>query len=288
MPTSATGSTTPAPEVLRYGPLPDMAAVARLIAEAAEAEVVPRFRRLAAEDVREKARGEIVTVADHAVEARLEAAFRELTPGSVVLGEEAAAADPSVFNHLVGGEPVWIIDPIDGTNNFASGVPVFAVMVAFVRSAEVLQAWIYDPVARAMASAALGEGGWLDGKRLQVAAPPDDPSQMTGALLAGFFGRRDLAKKIIERRERVRTVRGLRCAGHEYLRLAGGETHFALFSRLMPWDHAPGVLIHSEAGGYGAYLEGGPFNPARIDVSGILLAPDKPSWEKLHTVLLGP
>jgi fructose-1,6-bisphosphatase/inositol monophosphatase family enzyme len=265
-----------------------MAAVARLIAEVAEAEVVPRFRRLAAADVREKARGEVVTVADHAVEARLEAALRSLTPGTVVLGEEAAAADPGLFNLLVGGEPVWIIDPIDGTSNFANGVPVFAVMVAFVRSGEVLQGWIYDPVARRMASAALHEGAWLDGGRLHVTAPSPDPAQMKGALLAGFFGRRDLAKKVLDRRDRVQAVKGLRCAGHEYLRLARGETQFALFSRLMPWDHAPGVLIHAEAGGYGAYLEGGPFNPARIDASGILLAPDKASWEKLHATLLGP
>jgi fructose-1,6-bisphosphatase/inositol monophosphatase family enzyme len=167
-------------------------------------------------------------------------------------------------------------------------VPVFAVMVAFVRSGEVLQGWIYDPVARRMASAALHEGAWLDGERLRVAAPSEDPAAMKGVLLAGFYGRRDLARTILERRDRVQTVKSLRCAGHEYLRLARGDTQFALFSRLMPWDHAPGVLIHGEAGGHGAYLEGGPFNPARIDASGILLAPDKASWDLLHRVLLGP
>ncbi len=289
MPTSATGSRAPAaPEILRHGPLPDAEVVARLIAEAAEAEVMPRFRRLPAHEVGEKARGEVVTVADHAVERRLEAALKALAPGSVVLGEEAAAADPRLLGVLTGGEPVWIIDPLDGTSNFADGVPVFAVMVAFARSGEVLAGWIYDPVARRMASAALGEGAWADGERLRVAAPDADPAAMTGALLAGFFGRRDLARRLMARRGRVRTVPGLRCAGHEYLRLARGETQFALFSRLMPWDHAPGVLIHAEAGGYGAYLEGGPFNPARTDASGLLLAPDRASWEALHGALLGP
>ncbi|MBX6321608.1 MAG: inositol monophosphatase [Rhodospirillaceae bacterium] len=288
MPTSATGSRAPAaPEILRYGPLPDAAAVARLIIEAAEAEVMPRFRRLLAHEVQEKARGEVVTVVDHAVERRLEAALRDLTPGSAVLGEEAAAADARRFDLLRGGEPVWIVDPLDGTSNFTGGVPVFALMVAFARSGEILQGWIYDPVARRMASAARGEGAWCDGERLRV-APAGDPAAMTGALLAGFFGRRDLARKLAARRDRVRTVPSLRCAGHEYLRLAGGRTQFALFSRLMPWDHAPGVLIHREAGGHGAYLEGGLFDPARIDASGLLLAPDRPSWEALRHTLVGP
>jgi fructose-1,6-bisphosphatase/inositol monophosphatase family enzyme len=274
--------------VLRHGSSPDAAAVARLIAEAAEAEVVPRFRKLARHEVQQKLRGEIVTVADHAVEQRLEAALKALAPGSVVLGEEAAAADPQLVALLSGGAPVWIIDPIDGTSNFASGIATFAVMVAFVRSAEVLQAWIYDPIAKRMASAEHGAGAWLDGERLRVAAAPSQTSQLTGAVLAGHFGRRNLVRSPAERRALVRTVKSLRCAGQEYLRLARGETHFALFSRLMPWDHAPGVLIHREAGGYGAYLEGGRFNPARIDASGILLAPDAASWQALHAILLEP
>jgi fructose-1,6-bisphosphatase/inositol monophosphatase family enzyme len=268
--------------------LPDPDAVARLIAETAANEIMPRFRRLAAHEVREKKPGELVTVVDEAVERRLEAALRDMVPGALMLGEEAAAADPTLFDHLLGEEAVWVIDPIDGTGNFAAGRPVFAVMVAFVRHGEVLGGWIFDPVAGRTAVAMRGEGAWEEGRRLRVAAPPDDPAALSGVLLAGFFGNRRLGQQIQSRRDRVRAVKGLRCAGHEYLRLARGQTHFMLSTRLMPWDHAPGVLLHAEAGGYSAYFEGGAFNPARIDAAGILLAPDRASWQALHHLLLEP
>jgi fructose-1,6-bisphosphatase/inositol monophosphatase family enzyme len=274
-------------EIRRHPLLPDPDAVAALITEIAAAEVMPRFCRLARHEIREKKPGDLVTIADEAVEERLTHALRSLLPGSLVLGEEAAAADPAVLDRLLGHEAVWIVDPIDGTGNFAAGRPVFAVMVALVRSGRVLQAWIHDPVAGRTASAAAGAGAWLDGARLHVARPHADPAAMSGTILAGTFGQRELGRRLQERRDRVRAVRSLRCAGHEYLRLIRGEMDFALFSRLMPWDHAPGVLLHAEAGGYSAYLEGGAFDPGRIDASGILLAPDRASWEALYRALLG-
>jgi fructose-1,6-bisphosphatase/inositol monophosphatase family enzyme len=86
----------------------------------------------------------------------------------------------------------------------------------------------------------------------------------------------------------VDAVKSLRCAGLEYIRLAEGQIHFCLFTKLMPWDHAPGVLLHEEAGGHAAYLEGGPYDPARIDMSGLLMAPDATSWQALRDMLLAP
>ena len=126
--------------------VPDADRVTRLIEEAAAAEIMPRFQRLAAGDVREKAPGDLVTVADEAVEARLAPLLTSLVPGSIVVGEEAAAADPNLLNRLFDDRPVWIIDPVDGTSNFAEGRPAFAVMVALARGAHILAAWIHDPV----------------------------------------------------------------------------------------------------------------------------------------------
>jgi fructose-1,6-bisphosphatase/inositol monophosphatase family enzyme len=110
---------------------------------------------------------------------------------------------------------------------------------------------------------------------------------MRGTLLAGFFGRPELGRRVQSRRDRVTAVKSLRCAGHEYMRLAAGELDFSLFTKLMPWDHAPGVLLHAEAGGHAAYLDGAAFRPARIDAGALLLAPDAASWQKLHDTLLG-
>lgn len=267
--------------------LPDADRVTRLIEEAAAAEIMPRFRQLAAGDVREKGPGDLVTVADEAVEARLAPLLMSLVPGSVVVGEEGAAADPSLLNRLFDDRHVWIIDPVDGTSNFAEGKPAFAVMVALARGRDILAAWIHDPVAVRTAVAAAGEGAWLGDRRLSVASVPNKPGDMAGVLLSGFFGSRELGRKIDARRNRVRAIRSARCAGIEYLRLAAGEMHFSLFTKLMPWDHAPGVLLHREAGGHAAYLEGGAYEPAAIKRSGLLLAPDPDSWQQLYGLLLG-
>jgi fructose-1,6-bisphosphatase/inositol monophosphatase family enzyme len=267
--------------------LPDIDRVTRLIEEAAAAEIMPRFRRLAAGDVREKGPGDLVTIADEAVEARLAPLLTSLVPGSMVVGEEAAAADPNLLNRLLDDRPVWIIDPVDGTSNFAEGRPAFAVMVALARGTQILAAWIHDPVKPCTAVASAGEGAWLGGQRLSVATAPTNPGDMAGVLLSGFFGSRELGRRVDARRNRVRALRSVRCAGIEYLRLASGEMHFSLFTKLMPWDHAPGVLLHREAGGHASYVEGGAYEPAAIQRSGLLLAPDPESWRQLHALLLG-
>jgi len=267
--------------------LPSIDRVTRLIEEVAADEVMPRFRRLAAGDVREKVPGDFVTIADEVVEARLAPLLTSLVSGSTIVGEEAAANDVNLLNRLHADDPVWTIDPIDGTGNFAGGIPAFAVMVALVHKREIAAAWIHDPVNTRTAVAAAGEGAWLGDSRLSVASAPDTPADMTGVLLAGYFGSPELRRKVDTRRGRVRALRSIRCAGLEYLRLVSGEMHFALFTKLLPWDHAAGVLLHREAGGHAAYIEGGAYEPAAIKRSGLLLAPDSDSWRKLHALLLG-
>jgi fructose-1,6-bisphosphatase/inositol monophosphatase family enzyme len=110
---------------------------------------------------------------------------------------------------------------------------------------------------------------------------------MRGTLHAGSFAPPDMAQQVQGRRDRVGAIKSLRCAGHEYLRLASGEMHFSLFTKLMPWDHAPGALIHKEAGGVGRTLDGAPYGARSYRGSGLLLAPDEASWRALHVALFG-
>jgi fructose-1,6-bisphosphatase/inositol monophosphatase family enzyme len=262
----------------------DSEKVRRLIVEVAESEVMPRFEKLEKGDISEKGPGDFVTIADVASEQRLTPALRDLLPGSLVVGEEAVAADPAVLALLDGDDPVWVVDPIDGTANFASGIPMFAIMVALIRRGETLAAWIHDPVKRATATAMAGEGAWYEGRRMSV-APGLEPAGMSGTLKLRF-GNRRLARRLGGRSNLVGSVFDFRCAGHEYLALASGKAHFALYSRLYPWDHAPGHLIHREAGGFSARLDGSAYTP-RETAGGLLLAPDEASWRALHAVLVG-
>jgi fructose-1,6-bisphosphatase/inositol monophosphatase family enzyme len=262
----------------------DSEKVRRLIVEVAEEEVMPRFEKLETGDISEKSPGDFVTVADVASERRLTPGLRDLLPGSLVVGEEAAAADAAVLDLLAGDDPVWVVDPIDGTANFAAGIPIFAIMVGLVRRGETLAAWIHDPVKQSTTAALAGEGAWCADRRLTV-APGSTPGSMSGALSLRF-GNRQLARRIGGRSNLVGSVFNFRCAGHEYLALASGKAHFAFYNRLFPWDHAPGQLIHREAGGFSARLDGSPYTP-RETGGGLLLTPDAASWQALHAVLIG-
>lgn len=253
----------------------DLARVETTIREVVALEILPRFRKLAEGDIREKQPGQLVTVADEEAERRLVKRLPDLLPGSVVVGEEGVAADPTRLGALDGPEPVWLVDPIDGTQNFSEGNPIFATMVALVRGRETLASWIYDPVADRMAVAEHSAGARLNSLPLRMPAPPP-LAEMTGRL-AG-----KTAQKL---QGKVGRILNWRCAGHEYLDVVTGEIHFSLYRRLFPWDHAPGVLLVREAGGQAAYLDGEPYRPGDINAS-LLSAADGESWGTLQSLIL--
>ncbi len=258
--------------------LPDFSQVDALIREVAELEILPRFQKLAEGDIREKKPGDLVTIADEGAERYLAPRLQALIPGSVVVGEEEVATDPSVLDRLQGEGTAWVIDPIDGTANFAAGRPLFAVMVGIVRNGETLAGWIYDPPRKRMATAQKGAGAWLDdGSRLKV-QKPEGKGIANNRLIRRLGKNADLVDP-----------QGLdyRCAGHEYLALCTGRAHYVLHTRLHPWDHVPGELMHREAGGYSARLDGQPYSP-RISDGGLLLTPDGESWLTLHAALNPP
>ena len=253
---------------------PDLQRVARLIREVAEAEILPRFRRLEDHHAWKKRSGSIVTVADEAAEKRLEDGLLKLTPGAVALGEEAAEQDSSIFERLLDDEPIWIIDPVDGTKNFAAGKPDFSVIVAYVVAGETLAGWIHDPVRNRTAMAAAGEGAWTDdGVPLRVAAPAPL------AELTGVLGPRLTRHKPFS--GRFAGISNSKSCGIDYVRLAAGEIHFAYYRGLMPWDHAAGALLHAEAGGFSACLDGRPYRSSERGVGGLLLAPDRANWRAI-------
>lgn len=254
--------------------LPDFACIDTLIREVAASEILPRFRKLAAADMHEKVPGQLVTIADTEAEKRLTIALEAALPGSVVVGEEGVSADPARLDAITGDRPVWFVDPVDGTQNFADGSPVFATMVALRIGGQSVASWIYDPVGDRMASAVQGAGAWLNGKRLHVATarPIDEMTGRMPSLVAKTLG------------TRVGSTFHLHCAGHEYIRLASGSGHFALFYGLYPWDHAPGELLFREAGGFIARLDGSPYMPEDKE-TGLLAAPDTASWDAVHALL---
>jgi fructose-1,6-bisphosphatase/inositol monophosphatase family enzyme len=265
---------------------PDPAAVQAVIREVAETLILPRFQRLAAHEISEKKAGDIVTIADQEAEHALEAALRKLLPGSAVVGEEAVSARPAALDALGGDGPVWIVDPVDGTQNFADGKPCFAVIVALAEHGETVAGWIYEPVAATTIWAIRGEGAYEDGVQLRLGAPKQ-MRKFTGSLNRRHHQRLKQSGDAVEREIGERATR-YRCVGAEYADLARGKLDFARYGGpIKPWDHAAGVLIHAEAGGYGAIAETGkPYRPVpTLNPQTLLLAPSEGNWRSLFDLL---
>jgi len=263
--------------------LPDSDKVVEIIRETAERDIMPRFRRLERHEVMEKNAGEIVTIADIEAEHRLSQRLPGLAPGSHVVGEEAVAGDPEIIKKLAASGPAWLVDPVDGTGNFAAGSPVFAVIVCFLVNGVAKAGWIHDPVSGNTATACEGEGAWYGGERLSV-CPPTPLDEMIGSLNYSYFPH-EFRETVRQRARRFRELRSYRCAAHDYLSLARGEKHFSLYRRLWPWDHAAGVLLLREAGGHTARLDNRAYRAADR-VEGILSTTDAESWKLIKNFLV--
>ena len=182
-----------------------------------------------------------------------------------------------------------MVDPIDGTANFAAGLPLFGVMAAAIVRGEVVAAAIHDPIGDDMALALRGEGAWTRGagwsadraSRGRAGAGGADDRQRVVALPAGAAAQPGLRQSAAARR-RAGTTAAPR-TNTAWPRRATAT--YLFFNRLMPWDHAPGWLLHQEAGGYSARLDGSPYTPLRTD-GGLICAPDRDSWQAVRGVLL--
>ncbi|HEX3404034.1 MAG TPA: inositol monophosphatase family protein [Acetobacteraceae bacterium] len=276
---------------MRFGAL-ELATLTALLREVGQSEIMPRFRQLADGAVREKTGPlDLVTEADEAAERRLTVALERWFPSAAVVGEEATAADPGRLGLLANADLAFVVDPIDGTSNYAAGLPLFGVMAAVLLRGDVVAAAIHDPVGDDTALALRGEGAWTeasDGRRTELHVAAAVPvAAMTGNVSWRFLPEPARAM-VCANLPRLGGNWDYRCAAHEYRMAAGGHCHFVFFNRLMPWDHAPGWLLHREAGGYSARLDGSAYHPTQTD-GGLICTPDRASWVALRDALLtGP
>ncbi|RMF09151.1 MAG: inositol monophosphatase, partial [Alphaproteobacteria bacterium] len=202
-------------------------AVSAVIRDVAAQAILPRWQALAPHEISQKERGDMVTAADHEAERLLEDALTALLPGSAALGEEAAAADPARFDFLHNADRLWIIDPVDGTNNFIKGQDKFAVMVALLWEGRVAASWIYLPATDQMAVAEHGAGSVLDGRRLKMPVPLEVPADMVAAAHIARFPK-DVREELRARVKRFKANKPAFCAGWDYLALAEGRRDMLL------------------------------------------------------------
>lgn len=269
----------------------DTKRVGEILAFAARTEIMPRFRKLAPVQIRRKSSAfDLVTEADEAAEAVIAAALTAAFPGAVIIGEESAHKEPVLLDTIADAELAFIVDPVDGTRNFASNLPLFGVMAAVTVRGETVAGVIYDPVCRDWAYAVRGGGAWAeqeDGTRSPLRVADPAPLSAMDGLIGTTFLPEPLRTTVNGNLSRLATTASLRCAAHEYRTAAAGFCHVLLYNRLMPWDHAAGALLHREAGGYSAHFDGTPYHPTHF-TGGLICAPDEASWRLARAALLEP
>jgi fructose-1,6-bisphosphatase/inositol monophosphatase family enzyme len=243
--------------------------VLNLLTDVAEQVIDPRFCSLSADEIAEKNPGDLVTVADREAEVRITAALRGAYPDALVLGEEATASDPGLMTRFQSADHAFTVDPVDGTKNFVNGSPDHAVMVAELRGGDVVRSWIWQPQHKKAYVAERGAGAWCNGERLT--RPP------LGDELRGVTSRRSWIGRA------VGTLRALEltwvCCGVDYPKLVEGAADYAVFRRAKPWDHAPGSLLLTEAGGFVGTFDGSPYRPQADPPLGLVSAADRETYD---------
>lgn len=192
---------------------------------------------------------DIVTDADREVEALIRARLAAERPGDGFLGEESGAER---------GESgiTWVVDPIDGTVNYAYGIPSYAVSIAVVEGEPEPRAWtalagvVFNPSSGELFHATKDAGAWLGAERLTVNAEPSP----AGALLATGFGydpatHAPALERIARLMPLARDIRRIGAASLDLAFVAAGRLDGYFERGLQPWDHAAGVLLVEEAGG---------------------------------------
>jgi len=256
-----------------------------IVRHAARTEILPRFRNLSAASIRAKsAPDDLVTDADQGAERLMTQAIRELLPEATVIGEEAVAEGDAQLADIAGAELALIIDPVDGTWNYARGLNQFGVILAATSCGETVFGLLYDPLADDWVVARRGEGAYFarsDGtqRRLSV-SDTSEITEMVGSTSIRLFPKPQqyqLAATFPD----LQRMMAFGCACHEYRTMAFGYVDFMLAGKLMPWDHAAGLLIHQEAGGHAALLDGTPYTPT-LHQGRLLAANSRESWERLR------
>jgi fructose-1,6-bisphosphatase/inositol monophosphatase family enzyme len=252
--------------------------VADALREVSAAVIEPRFRALAEGDVDEKAPGDLVTVADREAELALETRLAAIVDAPLV-GEEGCAADPTRLGCL-GAERAWVVDPIDGTSNFVAGSEQWAVMVALLERGEAVVSWIWQPTTRRMYTAERGGGATCNDAPLRI---DTSSTSLRGPAFTHFMPPAE-KDAVTRNAARAEFLRGRYCAGFEYPAIVEGEQEFAIFWRTLPWDHVPGSLLLTEAGGIARRPTGDSFLPY-ADGAGLVLARDDATWQMARALL---
>ena len=217
---------------------------------AGKEELLPRFNQIGFEY---KQDGSLLTEADLAVQARLQNTLRDTWPDIAMLGEEMPVQEQQAV--IDTGDAFWCLDPLDGTSNYAAGIPFYSISLALIRDGQPQLAVVYDPDRDECYCAQAGAGAWLNGMPLDSNALPQRPLPRCSALLDFKRLSPELATRIA-RQPPYASQRSFGSVALDWCWLATGRCQVYLHGKQNLWDYAAGWLVLHEAGGHSCTLDG--------------------------------
>jgi len=261
--------------------------IATIIREVAASKIVPRFNQLHRDEIQTKTGPtDFVTIADIEAEEELTRILKDILPGSHVVGEEAVSKNEIDMGLLrTETDPIWVVDPVDGTLNFTEGDRRFGTIVALVQKGEVRQGWILDIPRNRMAIAEKGSGVEINNERCTYPQMQKPLSETRG-----FISRKFLPEKMRHELKHVLdtefgNIETYLCCAHEYMDILQGESFFSMYSRIRPWDHLTGAMMLREAGGYVRKWDGSNYE-AGDQRGGLICTDTEETWQNIYDFLL--
>lgn len=253
--------------------LPDLNQLEKIVKPAAQEILVPGF---GVAEYTYKDDGSVITAADMEMQHRLEIELKNAWPEFALLGEEMEADEQqAVLNSKQG---YWCVDPLDGTSNYATGLPFFAVSIALVINCEVVLGFIYDPLRDEVFAAIKSQGATLNGKLLMGVTQPT-PSNRVIAEIDMKRLPKELAVRLVTE-EPFSSQRNIGSSALDWCWLAANRYNVYLHGGQKLWDYAAGSRILAEAGGTSISLDGDSVFRGKLEIRSALASLDINLFEK--------
>ncbi|MGB5397975.1 MAG: inositol monophosphatase family protein [Gammaproteobacteria bacterium] len=245
----------------------DLETLTKIVKLAAQEELLPGFGN---HEFSYKEDDSIITAADTAMQLRLQTEMADVWPDIPVLGEEMSVDQQHTV--IDRGKEYWCIDPLDGTNNYATGMPCFAVSIALVRNAETVLALIHDPIRDETFTAIKGEGAHLNGALLNRKPAAEELHRVIAEIDMKRLPRELCLRLVTE--APYSSQRNIGSSALEWCWLAAGRYNIYLHGGQKLWDYAAGHLVLHEAGGVSISLDNLPVFRNQLETRSVLASLD--------------
>lgn len=244
-----------------------------ILIPASHEELVERFQHV---DYTFKSDGSLVTEADLAMQDRMQRELAKVWPEYNFLAEEMTTEQQQAL--LTSSDSgLWCLDPLDGTSNYAMGIPYFAPSLALIEQGRVMLGVVYDPLREECFSAIRGQGAWLNGEPLSL-REQECPAQPAIAIIDFKRLPTRLAASLAANPP-YKSQRSFGSVALDWCWMAAGRSHVYLHGRQNIWDFAAGQLVFEAAGGYSSTLEGEPVFNNKLEPRSAVAALNKPLFE---------